>query len=45
MKSVSFSTLSEYVYIFDFENRIKIGKTIDVKKRLRSIENSSGQRA
>lgn len=32
------------IYIFDFGNRIKIGKADDVKKRLRQIESSAGER-
>lgn len=35
----------EQVYIFDFENRIKVGYSTNVKKRLRTIELSSGQKA
>jgi len=33
-----------YVYVFDFEDRIKIGKSDDVNRRLRALEYQTGQR-
>jgi hypothetical protein len=33
------------IYIFDFENQIKIGQTGNVKQRLRNIETQSGREA
>ena len=35
----------EQVYIFDFGDRIKVGYSTNVKRRLRTIELSSGQKA
>jgi len=32
------------VYIFDFGNRIKIGKSNRVQQRLKTIENQSGEK-
>jgi hypothetical protein len=33
------------VYIFDFESQIKIGQSVNVKRRLRNIETQSGHEA
>jgi hypothetical protein len=33
-----------HIYVLDFNDRIKIGRTIDVPRRIHDIENASGQK-